>query len=423
MKKYIITGGPVFTGEKLLSNHAILIENGIIQKIVPVDQLNESCDSIDTKGRLITPGFVNAHHHFYSALATGMSVKPSSSFIEILENLWWKLDKNLTEEQIRLSARWSIAQCAKSGVTSVFDHHASYGFIRGSLDIIKEEIEAAGLSAVLCFELSDRNGETAAISAIEENSEFTESNRVKKLFGLHAAFTISDETFKKIENEKTGFHIHCAEDFADVLANDEKLIERLEEFSILKPETLLVHGIHLRDSELEKIAEHGSTLVHCPDSNMHNGVGTFDLVLATNFKVKIAAGTDGMHSNILKTYKTAYEVSRNLNRSPEVGFEETFKMYKNTQNLCKNFFENTPGILEEGSRADIAILDYRPQTPIATDNIWGHILYGATENPVYATIADGKIIYINGELKYIDEQKLNEECAKAANQLWQKMVE
>ncbi len=205
MKKYIITGGPVFTGEKLLSNHAILIENGIIQKIAPIDKLNENCDSIDTKGRLISPGFVNAHHHFYSALATGMSVKPSFSFIEILENLWWKLDKNLTEEQIRLSARWSIAQCAKSGVTSVFDHHASYGFIRGSLDIIKEEIEAAGLSAVLCFELSDRNGEAAAISAIEENSEFTESNRVKKLFGLHAAFTISDETFKKIKTEKKVF--------------------------------------------------------------------------------------------------------------------------------------------------------------------------------------------------------------------------
>jgi len=420
MNEYILTGGPVFTGKNLLSGHSILVEDGKINKIAPSEEFSADIDSIDIKGRLITPGFVNAHHHFYSALATGMTVKPSSSFIEILENLWWKLDKNLTEDDIRLSARCTAAQCAKTGVTTIFDHHASYGFIRGSLDIIKEEIEAAGLSGVVCFEVSDRNGAEPADAAIEENRAFEESARVKKLFGLHAAFTISDKTFKKVENEKDGFHIHCAEDFSDVLANNEKLIERLEKFSILKPETLLAHGVHLRDDELEKVAKHGSTLVHCPDSNMHNGVGTFDLVRATGLGVKIAAGTDGMYSNMLKVYKTAYEVSRNLNRSPQVGFEETYKMYKNTQNLCGSFFDDTDGLLTEGSRADIAILDYRPHSPISIENVWGHILYGAAENPVYATIAGGKLIYIDGVLRFIDEEKLSEECAEAAKLLWEK---
>ena len=444
---YAITDGIIFTGNDVLKNHALVIKNKTIEKIVPQSELDQNIEKISADGRLIVPGFVNAHHHFYSALATGLAVAPCSNFLDVLENLWWKLDAALTIDDVRLSAKWTIAQCVKNGVTTVFDHHASYNAIPDSLNSIKSEIESAGIRGVLCFETSDRNGEGKAVEAINENVCFEESENVKKLFGLHAAFTISDKTFEKIEKcawGNAGFHIHCAEGIIDVESANGKLIDRLDKFSILQSDSLLIHGIHLRDDELKIIAEKKSTLVHCPDSNMHNGVGNFDLVNANKIGVKIAAGTDGMYSNMLRAYKTAYELARSLAEKPNVGFDETFRMYKNTQELQSTFFsqahhdvslgtsadcnqkKNPPtpfkkGGLSNGNRADIAILDYRPHTSISIDNIWGHLLYGAAEMPVFGTIAGGKILYWDNKLKYLDEEKLAEECRTASGELWQKL--
>ena len=456
---YAITDGIIFTGCDVLKNHALIINEKFIDKIVQQSELDQNIEKISADGRLIVPGFVNAHHHFYSALATGLAVAPCSNFLDVLENLWWKLDAALTIDDVRLSAKWTIAQCVKNGVTTVFDHHASYNAIPDSLNSIKSEIESAGIRGVLCFETSDRNGEEKAVEAINENVYFEETENVKKLFGLHAAFTISDKTFEKIYHsawENAGFHIHCAEDKIDVESANGELIKRLDKFSILQPNSLLIHGIHLRDDELKIIAEKKSTLVHCPDSNMHNGVGNFDLVNANEIGVKIAAGTDGMYSNMLRAYKTAYELSRSLAGKPNVGFDETFQMYKSTQELQSIFFDDcnqqfplSRGWREasgdvisfenglnpplspfsrgntrdkiQGGLADIAILDYRPHTSITIDNIWGHLLYGAAENPVFGTIASGKILKWDNKLKYLDEEKLAEECRTASGELWEKL--
>ena len=432
---YAITNGIIYTGNDLLKNHAVIINNKFIENIVCQNELNKNIEQLSVDGRLIVPGFVNAHHHFYSALATGLSVPPCETFLDVLKNLWWKLDNALTIDDVRLSAKWTIAQCVKNGVTTVFDHHASYSAIPNSLNVIKEEIETAGIRGVLCFETSDRNGEEKSIEAINENVCFEESKNVKKLFGLHAAFTISDKTFEKVQQaawENTGFHIHCAEGKIDVESANGELINRLNKFSILQPNSLLVHGIHLRDDELKFIAEKKSTLVHCPDSNMHNAVGDFFLINAMDIGVKVVAGTDGMYSNMLRAYKTAYELSRSLAGKPNVGFNETLQMYKNTQNLQSTFFDDSSQHLlsienrinppvspfRKGGLADLAVLDYRPHTSISIDNLWGHMLYGAAENPVFGTIAGGEILYWDNKLKYIDEEKLSQECRTASQDLW-----
>ena len=419
-KKYAITEGIIFTGDAILKNHAIVINDNFIEKIVPQIELDNDLEKLSVGGRMIVPGFVNAHHHFYSALATGLSVAPAKNFLEVLENLWWKLDNTLTFDAVRLSAKWSVAQCVKNGVTTVFDHHASYGAITGSLNIIKEEIESAGIRGVVCYEVSDRNGEEKTKTAINENVDFQESENVKKLFGLHAAFTISDKTFKNVNEhawKNAGFHIHCAEDIIDQKNANGKLIERLDNFSILNKNTLLVHGVHLADYELKIIAEKKCALAHCPDSNLHNAVGNFNLLNAVALGVNVVAGTDGMYSNMLKAYKTAYELSRSLAGSPSVGFNESFDLYNRTQGLQSTFFvdcnQQKMSIENQTAcRADLAVLDYRPHTPIAIDNFWGHILYGAAESSVFGTIAGGKILYWENKLLYIDEEELCNECRK-----------
>ena len=421
---FALTGGPLFTGTHLFTDQAIVIRNGSIDSFVPAAELDPTLNTFDVNGRLIVPGFVCAHHHFYSALATGMPVQPASCFLDRLETLWWKLDRALTRDQVRLSARWTIAQCIRNGITTVFDHHASYGAIRGSLDIIREELEAAGINGVVCFELSDRNGPAAAREALQENLAFSPSSRVKRLFGLHAAFTLSDESLAMVQrdaNPADGFHIHCAEDMIDVTENNGEVIKRLESFDILRKNSLLVHGVHLRPDELLTIAKHGSTLVHCPDSNLNNGVGILDLCRENAAGLSMAAGTDGMHSSMLKSYKTALLANHNLHARPDTGFAETHKLYKTTQNLPAQFFDDVSGVLKAGARADITVLDYQPHSPISSENIWGHLLYGAAEQSVFTTIAGGKILYNHGYLTQIDEKALAKECTTAAKALWEKM--
>jgi cytosine/adenosine deaminase-related metal-dependent hydrolase len=420
-----IVNGPIFTGTQVLHGHAVILEGAHVAEIVPQHAVPAKRPWFDAGGRLIVPGFVNAHHHAYSALATGCTCAPSANFLEVLEHLWWTLDAALTLEDVRLSARWTALQCLQHGATTVIDHHASYGAMRGSLQVVAGELERVGLSSVVCFEVSDRGGARAAASAIEENTTFLPTDRVNKLFGLHAAFTLSDATLTKVRAAAPppiGFHIHCAEDALDVARNNHALIARLAAHDILRPATLLVHGVHLTNDELRRVAQAGCALAHCPDSNMHNGVGALDLINARARGVRVVAGTDGMHSNMLKTYKTAYELARHLHRDARVGFAETLAMYHATQALASAFFADCSGRLEPGTRADIAVLDYRPHTPIADDNVWGHLLYGAAEAPVHATIAGGELAYHAGVCATIDAPATSAAGQAAAAQLWQRMA-
>jgi cytosine/adenosine deaminase-related metal-dependent hydrolase len=421
---YALSGGPVWTGQSLIPHGTVVVRNGRIVDCAPGNVAPADVPVHDVGGRLVAPGFVCGHHHFYSALATGVTVAPSACFAEVLAHMWWLLDDCLTLDDVRLSARWSLAQCARYGVTTVLDHHASYGAITGSLDAIADEIERAGLSGVVCFETSNRHGAAAAEQAIQENLAFAPRSRVKRLFGLHASFTLDDELLAEIQRvtpHDMGYHVHCAEDMVDVEHSGGSVVARFERFGILRPSTLLIHGVHLTPDELTRVADSGAALIHCVESNLHNGVGVCDVVAALARGVNVCAGTDGMHSSMPRSYAAAYLAARNLHRSPAVGFGETRAIYNNTQHLAGRYFDDTPGRLEVGARADIAVLDYIPRTPVMTENVWAHMLYGASPCPAYMTIAGGRVVYADGAVQWLDEQELAAECRTAAGALWERM--
>ncbi len=414
---HAVMGGPIFTGRCVLDNHAIVVKGDTIEALVPVGSVPARAKRVPVDGRLIAPGFVNAHHHAYSALATGLPKPPAHAFREVLEQLWWRLDQRLDAAALRLSARWTALQCLQHGVTTVLDHHASYGVIGGALEIMREEFEGCGLSSAVCFEVSGRHGAAAAHAAIQENLAFIPGARTARLFGLHAAFTLDDHTLAQVRDHAPpdcGFHVHCAEDAID----GGGVIERLAAFGILRPSSLLVHGVHLTDDELRRVAAAGAAIIHCPESNMHNGVGAFDLVRAAGVGVRVAAGTDGLHSSMLRSYAAAYLLSRHVQRSPCVGYEETRAMYTATQALAARLFPDIGAELQAGRRADIAVLAYRPHTPLHDGNVWAHLLYGAAPAPVHATISGGRVRYCDGAWPGVDVQALSAQCAEAAQRLW-----
>jgi len=394
---------------------------------------------IDTGQQLIMPGLINAHHHFYSALARGMVVKEpkvSKTFVEILENLWWKLDAHLTLEDVRLSAQVSIIDSLRCGVTSIIDHHASFGAIEGSLIEIAQCAESLGVRACLCNEVSDRAGAKKAQEGIEENLHFIEfaqqsdKTMLSALFGLHASFTLSDATLMNCAEaalvSNTGFHVHVAEAISDVKDSLERcgkrVVHRLDDFGIMNANSIAVHCVHTDESEHELLAAKGVTVIHNPQSNMNNAVGAAPVLKMMQRGVKVGLGTDGYAHDMLESLKAVAILQRHLQQDPSVGFNEQFKMlFENNAELVSGLFGVRLGVIEPGAAADIITMDYDPPTPLSAENAKGHLLFGLCGPLCTNAMVNGRFVMRNRTLLTCDEQDIRGQARASAPKLWAKM--
>ena len=390
-------------------------------------------ETLDACGGMILPGFINLHHHFYSAFARGLS--PSSTprnFGQILDKLWWRLDRALTPETVRLSALLGAADCIRWGCTTVFDHHASPSCLRGSLTIIARTLEEAGLSGVLCYEVSDRNGHDEAIAGLVENLRFIESRRedprIRGTLGLHASFTLSNETLDEAAERRPdgcGCHIHVAEAPLDFQISEMSYsaapLQRLQSRGLLDDKALLIHGVHLTSDGRKIIADNDSVLVHCPESNANNGVGRLDVERAAAEGCTLGLGTDGMSSAMLRSLRAAFLMQRAGREDPTVGFTEHPKLIARNAEVARRFFdEPLLGELAVGAPADICVIDCSPPTPIDSNNIFGHLIFGAAEAPVRHTIARGEVVLEDFRHTTLDIEAIAEIARDQAPGLWER---
>lgn len=386
----------------------LLIEKGKISEIRErnfSDFLNSgvanSQNVSDMKGRVLTIPLVNFHDHFYSRLAKGLVTEgPQDNFVHILENLWWKLDLALDLDMIQASAQMAALESIRNGVTYIFDHHASPRHTRGSLALIANILREYGLRGALCFETSDRNGEELAREALQENMRCigNQDKDIKGMLGLHALFTLQDETLQKaseiLHNSDTGIHIHLAEDKHDPEFSKKEynicLAERLKKFDLLNEKSILVHGVHLTESDYKIIAQSGSALAYNPDSNLNNAVG-LPIYANVSSQIPILVGTDGMHANIRRSLKQIFLLYRHQQNDFGPAFRFLQKIFFDQLEFVKKYFPDYP-LLHEGDLADMIIWDYIPPTPFTAENFWGHFIYGMLERPIHSVIQNGKFL-------------------------------
>ena len=426
---------PFFENGALVINDGKIIDYGNTGDIL--DKYNEA-EYIDAKGKVIMPGLINTHGHIYSAFARGMNLDgpTSKNFLDILNNLWWRLDKTLSLEDIKYSAYTTLMDSLKFGVTTFFDHHASPMSITGSLFTIGDVAKELGIRTSLCYEVSDRDGYKITDEGINENVNFIKhankdsSDMIKGLFGLHASFTLSNKTLEKCAEEvqglNSGFHIHAAEGISDLheslKSSGKRVIERLHDFNILGEKTLAVHCVHINDREMELLKYTNTNVVNNPESNMGNAVGCSPVLEMINKGINIGMGTDGYTSDMFESMKVFPIIQRHNRCHPSVAFNETFKLlFENNRNITNRFFNKDLGILKEGAYGDVIIVDYNPLTPMNASNINGHMLFGFTGRSVITTIINGKIVMKNRELVNIDEEKIFADSRKIAQKLWDQM--
>jgi len=442
-KKLLVGPATVFTntpGNSVVPNAGVLCANDRIERVAPFSELaasNNDATRLSTDGKVIVPGLINAHHHLYSTFSRGMPIAattPLRNFPEILEGIWWRLDRALDLEAVEAGAYPPVMDCLRWGTTTIIDHHASPNAIRGSLQALARVCDEAGIRANLCYEVTDRNGDQGAVDGVQENAQFVrdcQSHRAHgALLGLHASFTVSEQTLALAARQvdpATPIHIHVAEDGADVTRTREQfgkgIIERLEAHGLLRKNSSLVHGNHLTAAELDRIAAAQAWLVHNPESNANNAVGHLDVQRAMARGVRVALGTDGMASNMLRAAKSAYLMIRHARKDPTVGFALPRKLlFENNVLLAREIFaEPRLGSIQAGAPADLCVIDYDPPTVLDASTFDGHWVFGMTESPVWATITSGKVRMHRGEFLDLDREKISQRVLAAADGVWERL--
>jgi putative selenium metabolism protein SsnA len=442
----LITNAKIITWEQpnqILENQAIRISSAHISEIGLQNELLELYPGeqrLDAGGQYVMPGNICAHTHLYAAFARGLAIpgRAPKDFPDILEKLWWHLDKSLTEENVRASALVMLVDAIKNGTTTLIDHHASPNALAGSLDVIAEAVDQSGMRAVLCYEVTDRDGEDKAQAGIEENVRFIErtrreevaEGRVAATFGLHASLTLSDRTLdacRKTAPESVGFHIHVAEhevDEYDSLGKSGlRVVDRLERYAILGPNTIVAHAVHVDAREVGLLAETGTWVTHQPRSNMNNGVGVAEIESMLRAGVNVCLGTDGFPHTMWEEWKTTYLLHKAWHRDPRrmSALDVVQMAVYNNARLAGSFFGGAPlGVIVPGAHADLIFVDYHPHTPLTVDNLPWQIVFGFQERMVTTTIASGKVLMHDRELLTLDEYAITSEARRQAPSVWER---
>ncbi|MGD2077342.1 MAG: putative aminohydrolase SsnA [Chloroflexota bacterium] len=448
MNEFLITNGRLVTwveGDEIIDNGGLLVRDGRIVESGDSATLvanNPDLVQIDARGQLVMPGNICAHTHFYGAFARGMAIPgpPMKDFPDILHRLWWRLDRALNEEDVTYSALVCLVDAIKHGTTTLVDHHASPNAITGSLDLIADAVQSAGVRAALCYEVTDRNGPEGAAAGVAENVRFLrslperEGDLLAGTFGLHASLSLSEETLANCvdaaDGLNTGFHIHVAEHEADeydsLYKYGKRTVDRLALAGILGPKSIVAHAVHVDPVEKNLLRDTGTWVTHQPRSNMNNAVGAADIEGMLRLGIPVCLGNDGFSNNMWAEWKTAYLMHKLAHRDPRRanGLDIVQMAINNNAALTRVFWPTLPqGKLIQGAAADIIFVDYQSTTPLSAGNLPWHIIFGFESSMVTSTMVGGNFLMRDRQLLTLDEEAITARSRELAASTWQRFSE
>ncbi len=439
----LITNATIVTcnvPNEILSGHSLLIRDGRIADLLPDSEALSKYPSEETYNvgnKLVMPGAICAHTHFYGAFSRGMAIPGDApaTFHQILNKLWWPLDQSLTAEDVEYSALLCEADAIRHGMTTLFDHHASPNFIDGSLDVIADTVKKAGLRAALCYEVTDRGGDSERDAGIRENLRFVDKTNLNPdgqlvgFFGLHAPLTLSRTTLEKcaaVRAPHFGFHTHLSESRDDQAHTQKEFgqdpVPLFEQFGLLDGNSILAHCVHVADKDVDILKEKGVWVTHQPRSNMNNAVGTARVEKMLTAGIPVALGNDGFSNSHWDEMKAAYLVHKSALGDPRAmgGYTVMDLAYTNTAKMASHFFNMPLGTIKVGAAADLVVVDYCPPTELNKFNFPWHLLFGFRDQMIESTIANGKFLMKERKLLTLDEKAIAEKCSELSHKVWER---
>lgn len=439
----LVGNGVLITMEernRFFPDGAVLIEGEVVKEIGPTARMrahHPDVPFLDAGGMLILPGLVTGHTHLYGQWARGIPGRgePPADFRQILERLWWRLDRALDPEDNYYQSLAGLLEALRHGVTTLFDHHASPLACEGSLDEVARAFTELGVRGCLCYEVSDRDGPEIARRGLEENRRFLERCRkeggslLRGAFGLHASFTVGDETLRLAAEMGAdlgaGFHVHVAEGRADVEESLRRFgkhpVRRLAEAGVLGENSIAAHCVLVGEEEIALLRETGCTVAHNPQSNMNNAVGVSPVPRLLEAGVNVALGGDGFLDMWREVNLTAL-VARLDRKDPRAMDGEAVRRvaWVNNARLAVRYWDRPLARITEGGYADIILVDYRPLTPLDETNYMGHLIYGVPGSAVDTVIVGGRVLMRGRQFLTVDEEAVLARSRERARALWQR---
>jgi len=384
------------------NGRTVAIVDGLVADVAP-----DGSPRLECPNGAIAPGAVNAHTHLYSGLVPlGMppAVPAPENFLQILERVWWKLDRALDAETLEAAAEYHIVHALLAGTTSLIDHHESPNFIKGSLGVLERVAGRLGIRSVLCYGATERNfGVDEARAGLEECAGLSPSTLLRPMVGLHASFTVSDETIRRsgdlAREMGTALHVHVAEDKADVVdARDRGFadpVTRLEALGALVPGSILAHGVHLSSDRVRRAEEAGCWFVHNPRSNEGNRVG---YAAALGVSAHVALGTDGWNSDMVEENNARDRLTQKHGDPMSAG-----RLSAGQRLIAGLFGAETLAPFLPGALGDLTVRDENKKT-------------------VHAVVA-GRVVVRDGRPTGGDLVEIETRARAAAARLWSRMAE
>lgn len=423
-----------------LENGCVAVRDGLIVAVGRTAELrhaHRAARFVDAEGGLILPGLINAHTHLARIFARGLRPRgrAPTNFIQVLERVWWRLDKALTLDAVYWSAMAGMLESIRNGVTTIFDQHSSPNAVAGSLFRIAEASCMAGVRSCLCYEVSDRDGEETAVRAIAENRshlEFcakSENQLHRGLVGADASFKLSDRTLSHCADLArefgAGFHVHTAETLSEVAAcehdHGERIVERWREFGVLGPKTLAADCVHVNEHEIELLAASHTSVVHNPGANMISAAGAAPVEEMVRRGVLVGLGTGGFTADMFESMKTAYLLLRHASSNPGGGWCEPQMLFQANAAIAGECFGQTIGKLVPGAVADVIVADYSAPTPFTAANLDPHLLFGMSGRAVTSTIVGGEVLMEKCQFLTIDESEVMAKARASAAEVWKRL--
>jgi len=389
---------PLLIGPDRLGR-TVAVANGLVVATAPPGAVRLPCPEGE-----IAAGAVCAHTHLYSGLVRyGMppAAPAPETFLQILERVWWRLDRALDAETLRAAAMDYVARALLAGTTTLVDHHESPNMIEGSLVILAGVCEQLGVRALLCYGASERNfGMAEGHRGLAECRRVPSSPLLRGLVGLHASFTVSDDTIRAAgrlaEDLGTVVHVHVAEDAADVADALARGYpgpwERLERLGALPRGSILAHGVHLDGEQVRRCDELGCWLVHNPRSNEGNRVG---YALNLGCGDRVALGCDGWDADMTVEQEALSRLARIHGDLKAEG------RLASGHALVAERFASHPEPLHSGALADVVIRQGGSVT---------HVVVG------------GRLVVAGGALATGDFESIAADARKQAGRLWKRMA-
>ena len=423
----------IYDYERYIENGYVIFDDVISEVGEMKSFKDKGYQIIDGKGQLLLPNFVCAHSHIYSIFARGLALPfDPHNFQDILDQMWWKIDAKIDNQITYYSGIAAGSEFLLNGVTTIIDHHASGTDILGSLTSLKKALDnTLHLRSILCFETSDRY---PVNECIKENISFANryhTQYVSGLFGMHASMSLSDETLKKVSRKLKGLpiHIHVAESEMDEEDSANKygltIMERLDKYHLVNPDSLIVHGVHIYDKELDIVKARGAYMVVNPTSNLNNAVSIPNIKKYLDKGIPVMVGNDGLSSSMATEYLNTLYLTHLYNENPiALNIGHIKDMINNAYDYVSRRLDIKIGKLSKGYVSDFMLLPYSPFTDMNENNALGHIFYGLFPNfkpsDVYVS---GKLLVKSGVLTSKKVKNELIESQKYSKELWKRVKE